>query len=143
MIRFGHRVSFASLMIASVQAGRAPSDPLIAWRKNVQKLPEEAREQILAVHSEVSDAFSKQLIGGSIVLSLFVVLRVFIAAVKASLMLLEGKKDPRNFNLSRVRIKVDWERNQIAKSGTNMIEARVLHEEQRRASIKSDHAYAH
>jgi hypothetical protein len=94
MIRFAHRVSFATLVIAIVQSKRAPSDPLAAWRRNVEKLPEGARERVLAVHKDVSAAFSKHLIDGSMLLSLFVFLRVLIALFKGISHAVGRKKEP-------------------------------------------------
>lgn len=143
IIRFAHRATFLDLVVATVQARNVPSDSMEEWRKNVQKLPEGARNQLLAIYSGVSGAFAKHLIGGSAVLFFYVSLRVLCAVAKAFSFLLLGKRNIRNFTVSHVRSKMDWERNLVAKSGTDVIEARVLHEEQRRTGMKRQPAYAH
>jgi hypothetical protein len=142
LIRFAHRASFPTLIIALAQSNNAPSDALTAWLKNVQKLPEDERNQLLAVHASVSVAFAEHMIGGSIVLSAYVLFRISYAVAKVFLLLLTGKKNLRNFTVSQIQDKVDWERNQVAKSGTGVIEARVLDEEQRRTGMKRQYAYA-
>jgi hypothetical protein len=143
MIRFAHRASFPALVVAAAQASDAPSDSLMAWKKSVQKLPEGARSQLLVIYSGASEALAKHLIGGSVLLFFYVLLRVLCAMAKAFFLLLAGKRDLRNFTVSRVRNKMDWERDKVAKSGTGAIESRVLHEEQRRTEIKRQPAYAH
>jgi len=142
MIRFGHRISLGSLLIAVMHSNDSPSDPLAAWKKNVDKLPKGVRDQLLTMHSNVQEAFVKHLFGGSVVLFIYVALRILYAVTKAPLLLLTGKKDIRNFTVSYVRYKMDWERNRVAKSGTDVIEARVLDEEQRRTGIKRNPVYA-
>lgn len=143
LIRFAHRASLPTLIIAVVQARNTPSDAMMVWMKNVQKLPENERNQLLAVHTSVSVTFAKHLIGGSLVLFAYVLLRVLNAVAKAFVLLLIGKRDIRNFSVSRALNKVDSETQQVAKPGTDAIEARVLHEEQYRTSMKMQHAYAH
>jgi hypothetical protein len=143
LIRFAHRASLPTLIIAVAQSSTAASGALAAWRKDVQKLPGDERNQLLAVHSAVSEAFAKHLIGGSFLLSAYVVLRVSYAFAKAFFLLFIGKRNIRSFTVSRVRSKVDNETNQVAKPGADVIEAHVLNEEQRRTGMKMQHAYAH
>jgi hypothetical protein len=143
LIQFAHRASFPTLIFAVVQSRTVPPDALDAWKKNVSRLPESERKQLLAVHSAVSVVFAKHLIGGSFVLSMYVLLRVLYAVAKAFLLLLVGKKDIHNFTVSNARYKVEKEANQVVKPGADAIESRVLHEEQRRTGTKMRHAYAH
>jgi hypothetical protein len=143
LIRFAHRASLPSLIVALAQSGNVPSDALTAWLRNVQKLPEDERNQLLAVHASVSVAFAKYLIRGSFVLSAYVLLRVSYAVAKAFVLLPTGRRDIRNFTVSHALNRVEKETRQVAKPGTDVIEARVLHEEQRRTSVKLQHAFAH
>jgi hypothetical protein len=143
LIRFAHRASLPTLIVAMVQSSNAPSGALEAWKKNVQKLPEVERNQLLAVHSAVSVSFAKHLTNGSFVLFAYVLIRVLCAVTKAFFLLLMGKRDIRNFTVSRARNKVDKETCQVAKQGADAIEARVLHEEQHRTGMKMQHAFAH
>jgi hypothetical protein len=143
LIRFAHRASLPTLILAMAKSNETPSGALSAWKKNVQRLPEEERNQILAVHSAVSEAFAKQVIWGSFLLSAFVFLRVSFAGGKAVFLLLSGKKGIQNFTVSRARIKVEKETSQVTKSGADAIEDRVLREEQRRTNVKMQHVYAH
>jgi hypothetical protein len=142
MIRFAHQVSFPTLLVVMAQSKHAPSDPLLAWKKNVQKLPEDARKQLLAVQDGVSEAFAKHLIGGSAVLFTYVALRVFSAVAKALGLLLLGKRSFGTFTVSKARKKVDRETSQVARAGADVIEARVLQEEQGRTGVKNQPAYA-
>lgn len=144
LIRFAHRASLPTLIIAAAQSSNAPSGALTAWKKNVQKLPKDERNQLLAVHTAASEAFAKHLIGGSLVLSAYVALRVLFAVAKAFLLLLAGKRDLENFTVSSARIKMDRETSHVAKAGgADVIEARVLYEEQHRTGMKRQPAYAH
>jgi hypothetical protein len=142
VIRFAHQISLPPMVVAMVQSKQAPFDPLSAWRKKVQELPEDARNQILAIHDGVSVAFAKHLIGGSLILFVYVASRVLYSITKAFLQLVAGKRDIHNFTVSRARNKVDREATEVAKAGVKVIEARVLHEEQHRTAIKRDQAYA-
>jgi hypothetical protein len=142
LIRFAHRASLPTLLIAAAHSSSVPSNPLSEWKKNVQKLPEDERNQLLAVHRGVSSAFAKQLIGGSIVLFLYVFVRVSYSVVKAFLLALIGKRHLSNFTVSHARSKVECERNNVAKAGADVIEARVLQEEQHRMRMKRRPAFA-
>ncbi|MGA2167021.1 MAG: hypothetical protein ABSG62_02340 [Terracidiphilus sp.] len=143
MIRFGHRVTFPTLMVAAAQSKDVTSDPLAEWKKNVQELPEGARDQLLVIHSGVSKSVIQHLIGGSVVLSTYVLARVLLAVTRAFPLLLIGKRRLSNFTVSHARSKMDRETNQVARAGADVIEANVLQEEQRRTSMKSRHVYAH
>ncbi|MGD0096792.1 MAG: hypothetical protein ABSB60_09865 [Terracidiphilus sp.] len=143
LIRFAHRASFPSLVIAMAQSSNAPSGAMTVWKKNVQRLPEDEQKQLLAVYTAVSVAFAKHLIGGSLVLSAYVVLRVFYAIAKALILLLVGKGEMRRFTVSEARSKLDKETSHVARPGAEVIESRVLYEEQHRTSGKMQHAYAH
>jgi hypothetical protein len=143
LIRFSHRISFASLLIAVAHSRQAPSDPLAAWKKNVAKLPEDARNQLLAVHSSVQVAFAKHLTFGSALLLAYVVLRVSFAVARALFLLLTGKKRLSYFTVSQARCKMEMETKQVARAGADVIEARVLQEEQRRTGFKGRAAFAH
>jgi hypothetical protein len=143
LIRFAHRASFPSLAIAMAQSSNAPSGAMTVWRKNVQKLPEDEQKQLLAVYAAVSVAFAKHLIGGSLVLSAYVVLRVFYAIAKALILVLMGKGEMSKFTVSEARSKVDKETSHVARPGAEVIESRVLYEEQHRTGGKMQHAYAH
>ena len=143
MIRSAHQVSLPSVLVVVAQPKHAPSEPLSAWKKNVQKLPEEGRKQLLAVHDRVSEAYAKHLIGGSIILINYVALRVLYAVAKAIILLLIGRKDLRKFTVSQARNRVDSERKYVAMAGVDVIEARVLQDEQRRTGAKREPAYAH
>jgi|SRR5208337_4385134 len=143
VIRYGHRASLTTLIVAWAQSDHAPSDPVEAWKEHVKKLPEGARNQLLEIHSGVSKLLAKHLIGGSVVLFTYVLLRVFLAVAKALLSLLSGRKGLSNFTVSGARNRVDRETSQVAKAGADVIEARVLQEEQRRTGTKRQPAYAH
>jgi hypothetical protein len=142
LIRFAHRASFPTLIIAAAQSRNAPSSALTTWKKNVQKLPEDERNQLLAVHSAVSEAFAKHLIDGSPLLYAYLMLRVLYALLRVSFLLLIGKRNIRNFTVSHARNKLEKETSQVTKPGTDAIEARVLHDEQRRTGVQMRHAYA-
>jgi hypothetical protein len=142
LIRFAHRASLPVLIVAVAQSGNAPSDSLTAWLRNVQKLPENERKQLLAVYASVSVAFAKHLIGGSFVLSAYVLCRVSYAVAKALILLPTGRRNIRDFTVSHALSKVEEETRQVAKPGTDVIEARVLHDEQHRTGIKMQHAFA-
>jgi hypothetical protein len=105
----------------------------------VQRLPEEARNQLLGIHSSLSRYLAKHLIGGSVLLTTYVLLRVSFAIGMALLTLLRGKGSFSNFTVSHARSRVEREREQVA----NVIEAGVLQDEQRRTGAKQQHAYAH
>jgi len=143
LIRFAHRASFPTLVLAIAQSNHATSDPLAAWRKSAQELPEDVRNRLLALHGEVAKAFAKHLIGGSIVLTAYVALRVAYGLSRAFLLLLVGRRDLSIFTISHARGKVDWERSQVAKAGADVIEARVLREEEHRTDAERRQAYAH
>jgi hypothetical protein len=145
LIRFAHRASLPTLIVAMVYSRNAPSDAMAMtlWMKNVQKLPNDKRNQLLAVHTSVSMALAKHLIGGSLILSTYVLLRVSIAVTKSFVLLLIGKRSIRNYSFSQALNKMDREKQQVAKPGTDAIEAHVLNEEQRRSSMKLQHAFAH
>lgn len=142
LIRFAHRATFLNLILAAKQSEKIPSDVLIAWQKSVQKLPEESRNQLMAVHEKVSDAFVGHAVGGSIILSTFVGFRVALSVVRALFQLLTGRRSLGHFTVDRARLKVGKEGSEITKTGSQVIEARVLYEEQRRTNVKTRHAYA-
>jgi hypothetical protein len=73
----------------------------------------------------------------------YFLLRVFYALGKAFLLLSVGKRSMSIFTVSHARNKVGMETNQVVKPGAEVIEARVLHEEQHRTGMKMRHAYAH
>lgn len=143
MIRFAHRASLATLIVAARHSREAPSGALEAWKRSVQDLPEDARNQLLAVHAGVSGAFARHLAAGSVTISTYIVLRISVAVVRAVFLLLIGKKDLSYFTVSLARNKVDWERSQVAKVGGDAIEASVLNEEERRTGTRRQPAYAH
>lgn len=143
LIRFAHRASFPVLVVAGVQSGDEQPSALKAWKKNVEKLPEDERKRLMAVYLAVSVAFAKHLIGGSLLLYAYVFLRVLYAAAKVAVLLVMGKRDIRNFTVSQARIKVAKETSQVARPGAEVIEARVLYEEQHRTGVNIRHAYAH
>jgi hypothetical protein len=142
-IRYAHQVSFPTLLVVIAQSEHAPSDPLAVWKKHVQELPEDGRNRLLAIHNRVSGAFAKHLIGGSIILFSYVLLRVLYAGAKALTLLLIGKKDFRRFTVTQARYRVENERKNVARAGVDVIEARVLQDEQRRTGAKREPAYAH
>ena len=52
MIQFAHRASFPSLVVAIAQSANAPFNPMAAWKKNVQELPEGERSQLPGISHE-------------------------------------------------------------------------------------------
>jgi len=142
VIRYAHRASFPTLIVASVQSGDSPTDALNAWKKDVGRLPSDAQEEILSIYSRLSEAFASHIVGGSLTLVPYILLRVFWGVVESFLLLLVGKKDFQNFTVSRAHIRIDREKNQITRAGVVVIEERVLYEEQRRMTNERLHAYA-
>lgn len=150
LIRFAHRASFPTLVVATVQSKKAPSDTLGRWRRCVEQLPEESRGRLLKIQEEVSEVFIGHIISGSVTLSIFVVLRFAVSLSEALFQLIVGRRDIGNFTVVKARRKIEIERNQVAGTGARVIEARVLYEEQRRirrmskaaSSEKPNHAYA-
>jgi hypothetical protein len=143
LIRFAHRATFPTLLVASFQSKEVPPDAMIAWRKSVQKLPDDEQQKLLAIHARISETFAMHVIGGSLALCLFIALRVAFSVAKALFFLAMGKKDIHAFSVDQARLKVNLERNQVTQTGAKVIEARVLHEEQRRLGIGPRHAFAH
>jgi hypothetical protein len=143
MIRFAHRASLASLVVTVAQSRRAPEDPLIAWRKSAQRLPEDARNRVLAVYDAVTDVFATHLTFGSVLLLGYLSVRVLFAVARAIVFLVIGSRSLKNFTLSHALDRMEREKNQLTKAKVGVIEARVLHEEQRRTDPKRQPAYAH
>jgi len=150
IIRFAHRANVPALVVTAAQSRNAPSNALAAWKKSTESLPEDARRRILEIHSNVSESFVRHIFGGSVILLSYVFLRVCFSIAKSCVLLLLGKRDISTFTIARARIKVDRETVHVA-STAKVIEARVLHDEQRRvgieeqqkARVKREHAYAH
>jgi hypothetical protein len=142
MIRFAHRANFAVLLLAAAESQSAPSEALRAWQNSVQELPENTRKQLLDVHASIFELFAKHIIGGSIALWTYIVFRVALSITRDCFLFLVGKKGLANFTVDRVRMKVDRDGSQATKAGVQVIEARVLFEEQRRTGVKTQHAFA-
>jgi hypothetical protein len=150
VIRFAHRATFPSFLVAAAQSGDAPPDALITWKRSVENLPDQTRERIFSIHREVSQALVNHVISGSIFLLGYISVRVALSIARSSLLLIVGKREIRNFTVARARLKVDRETDQVAKTA-KVIESRVLREEQHRTqaeqrrngNLKHPHAYAH
>jgi hypothetical protein len=142
MIRFAHRVSFLTMIVASIGSRNAPSNTYEAWLKSVQRLPQESRSRLLAIHRGVFESLAKQIFGGAPLLWFYVGTRVVFSTGRALLFLVIGKNTLESFTVDRARIKVDIEETKVAQAGAKAIVARVLFEEQKRTSSESKHAYA-
>jgi hypothetical protein len=144
LIRFAHRANLPNLIIASMQSEKLSSDSMDAWKKSVQSLPEESRKQLLAVHKEASEVFVKHVINGSISLCVYIGLKVASSIAKTVFLLVIGRKTLSSFTVVHARMKMDSEGRQVkvTREGAQVIEARVLYEEQRRTGIKPRQVYA-
>jgi 4-amino-4-deoxy-L-arabinose transferase-like glycosyltransferase len=142
MIRFAHRVTFTTLILAKLRREDIPSGAFEEWLRNVKKLPQGPREKLCGIHARVFMAFTKQVVRGSALLWLYVGLRVAASAAWAIILFVIGGKTLASLSALRVRQRVGWEEENLAKRGARAIEARVLYEEQNRTKARGDHAYA-
>ena len=145
MIRFAHRATFPTMIMARLCVPDATSASYAAWQKCVERLPEGARARLLAVRDGVFGAFAKKVVGGSPVLWVFIWLKFSLSAIRVVLLLILGRRDLDSFTVDRARLKVDWEEAQVTRAGARVIGAQVLYDEQKRTSVKvkDEHAYAH
>jgi hypothetical protein len=142
MIRFAHRASLGSLVVAAAQAKNAPSSALAEWKKNVEGLPEDARTRLNSIHSRLSEAFVRHLVNGSAILFICSLLRVAELLLKAIFLIITGHRSLSQLTVASARYKVARAQSDLTKPGADIIEARVLFEEQRRTSVKERRAYA-
>jgi hypothetical protein len=142
MIRFAHRVTFTTLILAALKREDTPSSAFEEWLRNVKKLPQGPQEKLCEIHARVFMAFSKQVVRGSAVLWLYVGLRVAASAGWALILFATGEKTLASLSALRVRQRLGWDEGTLAKGGARAIEARVLYEEQNRTKSRGDHAYA-
>jgi len=143
MIRFAHRITFPMMVVAATQGRYAPRSEYEDWQASVQKLPEESRKRLLTIHVGVFRATMRQVIGGSPALWIYLAARVAFSAVRALLLLAVGRRSVSGFMAEHVRLKVSLEGSHMTIAATKAIEARVLHDEQRRTGVEDKHAYAH
>jgi hypothetical protein len=142
MIRFAHRVSFPTVILAAAQSRQVQPGEFQAWQRSVQELPKASRDRLLAIHAGLFSAFVRQVVGGSPTLWAYVGMRFAFSVARAMVLLAVGQKGLDSFTVDRARRKVDWEQTQVTTVGAKVIEARVLYEEQRRADVKDGHAFA-
>lgn len=145
VIKFAHRVSLPAVLLAAKMPRMEPNDYLSAWKKTVQKLPEDTGNRLLEIHEELSKTLTLYVIRGSLLLWFYLVVRITFALTTALFRLLIGKMALDSFTVAQAKHKLDREYMQstrVTRIGAESIESRVLYEEHRRARSKREHAYA-
>lgn len=70
LLRFAHRISFLSLIVALISGPPSPKAESYQarWRVSVAKLPEDAKAQIEGLEQEMVGSFASHIVWGSLVL---------------------------------------------------------------------------
>jgi len=142
MIRFAHRLTGSMMIVAAIQSRDVPPGEYAAWQASVQKLPEEPRKRLLAIHTGVFKATTRHVVNGSPVLWTCLTMIVALSGLRALLLRATGRKTVSSFTDEHVGLRVSWEGNRVTVAATKAIEARVLHDEQKRTGAEDEHAYA-
>jgi len=142
MIRFAHRLTFPTMIVAAITSRHAPPTEYAAWQASVQELPAESRKRLLAIHAGVFRATTLQMVHGSPVLSACVATITALSRVGTLFLRAMGRKTMNSFTDEHVGLRVSWEGNRVTIAATKAIEARVLHDEQKRTGVEDEHAYA-
>jgi hypothetical protein len=80
MIRFGHKLTFGRLVLTLISQRIYPdprwTQPMMLWRAAVQKLPEDSRDALVAIHDDMFRAVMKHMaVGNPVILVAFALLK--------------------------------------------------------------------
>lgn len=143
MIRFAHRATLLTFIIAYVLSKDVPCDSRAHWERHLRSLTPENQDRLKLLRNELTMALARFLILGSPLLLLFIAFRVFMAVLLYFSRVFVGKASFASMSIATAKGKVQTASTQVGRLGADVLEVQVLVEEHRRERINRENAFAH
>ena len=143
MIQYAHRISLPLLLLSVFLMKNAPETNRPDWEEALPNIPEEAQRKLRSIHERMADVFAKHLIYGSVTLGCLFCFLTLLKFARFGILVFAGRR--RAIDLSatdskgKLRALAASVRRAVTlstKTEVEVLEARMLHEEQFRRNLR-------